>query len=124
MSIVRIIMLLALTSFLANCSMFCKSEEEEQAEIARFKDYYPSDVYTEIAGEDDGASERSPASYEDDNYQAADEDPAESRNDEQSAYLDKSLEQEDDMEKGKDNLPVENAQELAAVDMDGIEDAP
>lgn len=96
--------------------MFGKSEAKKEEEIARFQDYYPSDLYTDL-GEDnpDTSNERSTASYEDDDYAAADEDPAESQNDEQNAYLDQQLDQEDELEAGTDPLPVEKAVQATQV---------
>lgn len=112
-SLIKVLFLATLCSFITNCSLWSKSEVEKEEELARFQDYYPSDVYTDIANE--GSDERSTASYEDDDYGVADEDPAASQDDEQNAYLDQQLDQEDEIEAGTDPLPVEKAVQPVAV---------
>lgn len=119
-SFVKTLLLLTLCSFITNCSLWQKSEEDQQAEMARFQDYYPSDVYKDIEGE-----ERSPSSndkYEDDNYAAADDDSA-NQDDEQNAYLDQQLDKDEDMDKGTDPLAANDQEEESEV-ADIADEAP
>ena len=112
---IKILFLITLSSFITNCSMFAKSEAKKEEELTRYQDYYPSDLYADLGEEGSDDTDRSTASYEDDDYAAADEDPADSQDDEQSAYLDKQLDSDDDIEKGTDPLPVEKAVQATQV---------